>query len=312
MLRIIQKRKFYYLFSGTLISISILSLSFWGLKYGIDFTGGSYLEVNFKYQRPATAEVTSQLAPLNLGAITAQPVGDAGLILRFKDINEETHQKILTTLRQQFKPTDQKNLDEKSVMTEQRFESIGPTIGQELKNRAIIAIILVLIFIILYIAYAFRKVSKPLESWKYGVAAVISLAHDTIITVGAFSLLGHFKGVEVDSLFVTAVLTLLGFSVHDTIVVFDRIRENLFKYYSNNFEETVNKSVNDTLTRSINTSLTVLLVLLSIYFLGGASIKYFSLALIIGVIIGTYSSIFNASPIIVDWFRLSLRRSKNK
>jgi len=312
MIKIIQHRKIFYFFSGTLIVISIMSLNLWGLKYGLDFTGGSYLEVEFKYSRPSPEEVVKKLTSLDLGGINAQPIGDRGMVLRFKDVNEETHQKILSTLRKEFKPSELKDINEKDVIEELRFESIGPTIGKELKNRALIAIILVLIAIILYIAYAFRKVSKPVESWKYGTAAVIALAHDTLITVGAFSLLGHFKGVEVDSLFVTALLTLLGFSVHDTIVVFDRIRENLFKYYSGDFLLTVNKSVNDTITRSINTSITVLFVLLSIYFFGGASIKYFALALIIGIIVGTYSSIFVASPLIVDWHRFDLWREERE
>lgn len=312
MIKIIQKRKYFYIFSGILLVIAITSIFLWGLKFGLDFTGGSYLEVEFQYNRPAPQEVTEKLASLELGGISAQPIGDKGMILRFKDINEEVHQKILSTLRKDFKPSEPQNIDEKSVVEEMRFESIGPTIGRELKNRAVIAIIVVLICIILYIAYAFRKVSKPVASWKYGAAAVIALTHDALITVGVFSLLGHFKGIEVDSLFVTALLTLLGFSVHDTIVVFDRIRENLFKYYSGDFIETVNKSVNDTITRSINTSMTVLFVLLSIYFFGGGSIKYFSLALIIGIVVGTYSSIFVASPLIVDWHRFSLWRKEKK
>lgn len=313
MVKIIQKRNISYIFSGILAAVALFSIFTWGMKYGLDFTGGSYLEVNFNYNRPTTAEVADKLAAVkDLGSIIAQPIGDKGMVLRFKDVNEETHQQILSILKKDFKPADPKNVDENTVITEQRFESIGPTIGQELRNKTVVAIIVVLICIILYIAYAFRKVSRPVESWKFGVAAVVALAHDTLITVGVFSLLGHFMGVEIDSLFVTALLTLLGFSVHDTIVVFDRIRENLFKYYSGDFEETVNKSVNDTIARSINTSMTVLLVLLSIYFLGGASIKFFSLALITGVIIGTYSSIFVASPLVVDWRRFDLWRAKKK
>jgi preprotein translocase subunit SecF len=311
MIQVTQKRNIFYIFSGVLLVISLFSIITWGMKYGLDFTGGSYLEVNFKYDRPTTAEVTDKLSAIkDLGSIIAQPIGDKGMVLRFKDVSEETHQQILSILKKDFKPAEPKNVDENTVIEEQRFESIGPTIGRELKNRAIIAIIFVLICIILYIAYAFRKVSRPVESWKFGVAAVVALAHDTIITIGVFSLLGHFMGVEIDSLFVTALLTLLGFSVHDTIVVFDRIRENLFKYYSGDFLETVNKSINDTLARSVNTSATVLLVLLSIYFLGGASIKFFALALIVGVVIGTYSSIFVASPLVVDWRRFDLWRAK--
>ena len=168
------------------------------------------------------------------------------------------------------------------------------------------AVVLALVFIILYVAWAFRHVSKPVSSWKYGVAAIVALFHDVVIPLGIFSALGHFKGVEIDTLFITAILTILGFSVHDTIVVFDRIRENLRKLkQSEQFDVTVNRSINETLARSINTSFTVLLVLLAVFFWGGETTHYFTLALMLGVIFGTYSSIFIASPVVVIWNRIS-------
>ena len=187
------------------------------------------------------------------------------------------------------------------MIEEKRFESIGPVIGEEMKQRAYSAVAMVLLLIILYIAFAFRKVSRPVASWKYGVAAILALFHDVFIPTGIFAILGHYFGVEIDLLFVTGLLTILGFSVHDTIVVFDRIRENLRKGVAKNFENTVNISINQTIVRSINTSLTVFLTLLAIYIFGGASTKYFSLLLMMGIFFGTYSSIFVASALLVDW-----------
>jgi len=196
------------------------------------------------------------------------------------------------------------------LIAEDRFESIGPVIGQELREKSIEALIAVLIGIILYIAWAFRKVSDPVSSWKYGVTAIIALAHDVIIPVGVFVVLGMVTGVEVDILFVTALLTILGFSVNDTIVVFDRTRENLAKsHHQGEFESIVNKSVNQTITRSIYTSLSTFMVLFAVFLFGGESIKYFVLALMIGIIVGTYSSIFLASPILVEWEHASRRKS---
>ncbi|MDP1709551.1 MAG: protein translocase subunit SecF [Candidatus Komeilibacteria bacterium] len=194
------------------------------------------------------------------------------------------------------------------IVVEDQFESIGPTVGKELLRRSIYSILAVLSAIIIYIAWAFRKVSQPVSSWKYGVAAVIALTHDVVIPCGIFAVLGHFWGVEIDILFITALLTMLGFSVHDTIVVFDRTRENLARArHQGSFEETVNQSVNETIRRSINTSMTAFLALLAMYLFGGDSVKYFVLALMMGIIFGTYSSIFIASPLLVVWNNWSHR-----
>lgn len=296
MYNIIGKRKVWFIFSGSLMVIAIAFLAIWGLKLGIDFTGGSILEVSYSQQRPAMEQVQNSLAELELSSLKLQPSGDNNYILRFEEIEETTHQKIVSNLA-----AIQIEGLEDNQLSELRFEAIGPIIGQELKSKAIQAIIIVLVFIILYIAYAFRKVSKPVASWKYGLAAIIALAHDLLVIIGIFSALGHFLNIEVDGLFVTALLTILGFSVHDTIVTFDRTRENLFKNQDKSFNEIVNISVNQTITRSINTSVSTLLVLLSIYFFGGETIKNFVLALILGVIIGTYSSIFLASPLLTIW-----------
>ncbi|HLD28352.1 MAG TPA: protein translocase subunit SecF [Patescibacteria group bacterium] len=321
-LSIIQNRKYFYIFSGALLLISVLSLIAWGLNPGIDFTGGSLLEVKFNVDRPDIIEAKESLAQLDLGDIKIQPAGDTNMILRFRDVDEYTHQQILTTLKDAFRQESDVNVtttgDDEVLavivadpLIEERFESIGPIIGEELKHKAWIAILMAVMMIIAYIAYAFRKVSKPVASWKFGVAAILALVHDIVIVTGLFSILGHFLGVEVDSLFITALLTILGFSVHDTIVVFDRTRENLAKHYSGDFEQVVNDSVNQTISRSINTSFTTLLVLLTLYFFGGATISNFVLALIAGVVIGTYSSIFVASPVIVSWNSLT-RKLKSR
>ncbi|MBU1038618.1 protein translocase subunit SecF [Patescibacteria group bacterium] len=300
MIKIIQKRAIWYTLSSLLVAISIGFLAIWGLKFGIDFTGGSLLEVEFTASRPSLVAMQDSLSEFDLGGFSIQPSGDNKAILRFKEVDQETKNKITTQLTQL----------SGGEVKEDRFESVGPVIGSELKSGALWAIILSLIFIVMYIAWAFRKVSRPVSSWKYGLAAIVALSHDVLFTLGIFAVLGHFKGVEIDSMFVSALLTVLGFSVHDTIVVFDRTRENLYRHSSVNFEETVNKSVNDTLIRSINTSLTTLLVLLTLFFFGGSTIKYFALALAIGIGIGTYSSIFLASPLLVTWQNWSSRSRK--
>ena len=295
MYKIIQKRNWWYSISGVLVGLSVISLLLWGLRLGLDFTGGSLMEISYSQSRPSLDQMQQAFVELDLKDAKIQPSGDKDFILRFADVNEERHQIILQKLRS----ITVEGADNNSL-TENRFESIGPVVGNELKTKAIQAIILGLICILLYIAYAFRKVSRPVESWKYGLSAIIALFHDILIVAGVFSILGHFANVEIDSLFVTALLTILGFSVHDTIVTFDRIRENLFKSRNyDNFEDIVNSSVNETIIRSINTSLSTMLALLAVYIFGGASTKFFILALIIGVTVGTYSSIFIASPLLL-------------
>jgi len=287
-MNIVPRRKIYFILSGALIIASALSLGFWGLNLAIDFTGGTLIEVEFEGQRPTNQEIQEKLANLELGQINFQSTGETGMILRLKDIDEETHQKILGAIGL-------------TQANEKRFESIGPLIGSELKRKAFWAIILALVAIILYIAWAFRKVSKPVASWQYGLVAITALFHDIFITLGLFSLLGHFKGIEIGLPLIAAFLTILGYSVNNSIVIFDRVRENLLKTSWADFSQVINQSINQSLTRCINTALTTLFVLLTIFFLGGQSIKYFSLALIVGIVIGTYSSIFITSPLVVIW-----------
>ena len=305
-LQIVKNRNKFFIFSGTLMILSIISLCVWGLKPSIDFTGGALMEVRIYGETKISApELSEKLVKQNsaLGEIRVQPVGIDGYLLRTRHLSEAEHQTLLANIATSAGV-------EKNQVQENRFESIGPVIGGELRVKAFWAIALASLFIILYIAYAFRKVSKPVASWKYGLGAVIAVLHDLLIVTGCFSVFGHFFGFEVDLLFVSALLTVLGFSVHDTIVVYDRTRENLIYNPQKTFEDTVNKATNDTMTRSINTSLTVFIVLLALYVLGGASISNFVLALLIGVVFGTYSSIFVASTLLVVWYQLGRRGSK--
>lgn len=296
--KIIQKRNIWLGISASLFIVFAAALFVWGFKYGIDFTGGSLLEVKFMGGRPSVSQIEAGLSDLKLNSLIIQPVGAEDIMLKFQETKEETHQAILSKLDKLAKKDNQNNSIE-----EQRFESVGPSIGAELKIKSLWAIFFALIAMLAYITYAFRKVSKPVAAWKYASAAIIAMFHDVVITMGVFAFLGHYYGIEINTAFVAAVLTVLGYSVHDTIVVFDRLRENLPKS-NEDFEGTVNISLNQTIVRSLNTSLTVLLVLAAIIIFGGASIRTFVLALAIGIFIGTYSSIFVASPLLVVWEKL--------
>ncbi len=288
--------RLYYIISGILVIATIVSLFMFGLKFGIEFVGGSNMEITFQDQRPSNEAIQSSLNSLNLGEITIQPIGNNGAILKFKGVDEATHQQILS------------ELNKSAPSAEKSFQYIGPSIGQELRNKTELAIILALLGITLYIAFAFRKVSRPVSSWKYGIASLIALSHDVLIPIGVFSVLGHLYNVEITIPIIAALLTVLGFSVHDTIVIFDRIRENIFRRGMDEFEDTVNWSLNQTLGRSLSTVFSTLIPLVAIYFLGGETLQYFSLALIIGIIAGAYSSIFLASPMLVSWYKWSANR----
>ncbi|MFH1978894.1 MAG: protein translocase subunit SecF [Patescibacteria group bacterium] len=296
----IKYRKFLYTISGMLVLASLISFIVWGLNPSIDFTGGSLLEVEYidfegpnGEGRPEMSNIKESVGSLGLGEILYQPTGSNGLILRTRDITEDEHRAILNVLGE---------------VEQKRFDSIGPVIGKELTRKAWMAIIAVVVIIVLFIAWTFRKVSNPVSSWKYGLVAIVALIHDVAIPVGIFSVLGHFYNVEVGVLFVTALLTILGFSVHDTIVVFDRLRENLKKGGREEFDETVDKSLRQVRGRSIKTSLAILLVLISLFFFGGVTTQYFTLTLILGIIFGTYSSLFLASPLLVTWQKFSQKR----
>ena len=265
---IIKNKKIFIGISVGLVILSILALSVFGLKVGIDFKGGALTEVSYKETRPDQVELNKSLEAINLGSILLQPTGEKDYLVKSRDLNETEHALLLKTLSN----------DGKNILEEKSFNSIGPSVGKELTRKAIVAIILVSLAIILFIAFALRKVSRPVSSWRYGIIAIVSLLHDVIIPIGLYTLLSHFYGVELDTLFVVAALTILGLSVSDTIVIFDRIRENIRNQISNtkvNFSEIVGKSLDQSYVRSICTSLTVILVLLSLFFFGPTSTKYF-------------------------------------
>lgn len=290
-MQIIPHRKIFLSIAVLLVAASMGVLIIWGLPLGIDFTGGSLLEVKFlEGERPSNNDIRELLSESLVGDVLVQPTGDSSALLRFKNVDEPTHQAILISLAG------------KGAVEELRFESIGPVVGKELQRKAIKALIIVITLIIFYIAWAFRKVSRPVSSWKYGLAAILALIHDVAIPTGVVAVIGHFGSFQVDAFFITALLTILGFSVHDTIVVFDRIRENLRSNVGNEgFDDLANRSINEVMSRSINTSFTLLVVLLAVFFLGGATTKNLVFVLTIGVLSGTYSSLFIASPLLTLW-----------
>jgi preprotein translocase subunit SecF len=286
---VVKNRKIFYGISVVLILAGIVCMSLWGLKIGIDFTGGTLVEVSYPDTRPEQSAVTEALLTIDPAASIRQS-GTDGYIVRMKEVSQEEKVGVLNAL----------SLNGTAPAVEKNFSSIGPVLGAEALRKSIVSVILVMLGIVLYITFVFRKVSEPVSSWKYGLTAIIALAHDVIIPVSVFSVLGHFAGYEVDTLFVTALLVILGFSVHDTIVVFDRVRENLRHNAAHkNFETVVGESVSQTFARSINTSLTTLLALVILYIFGGPTTQHFALVLIIGIAAGTYSSVFIGSPLLV-------------
>lgn len=288
-MKLLNYYRYFFILSLVILVLGIISLAVFGMKLGIDFKGGSVTELTFN-SLPDTNEVKTIVTNQGIENPQVQSVGEKGIIIRTSTQDKGTHDKILAELKNKFGDYEEKS-----------YESIGPVVGQQLTRKAIYQLTLVSLGIIFYIAYAFRKVTRPVSSWQFGVAAILALLHDLFIVLGVFSILGHFFQIEIDSMFVTAMLTVLGFSVHDTIIVFDRIRENLRVYAGQSMEFVVNHSISQTLVRSLNTSLTVLLVLLALLLFGGVTIRYFVLALFVGIIAGTYSSIFVASPVLVLW-----------
>ncbi|MBI4034107.1 MAG: protein translocase subunit SecF [Candidatus Brennerbacteria bacterium] len=281
MLDVVGKIKIYLGISGLLVAASLVLIFVLGLRPGIDLSGGASWQVAFE-EEVSLGELR-EIFPRVLSA------GDGSFILRLSETDEETHQRYASELQAKFGNFEELN-----------FSSIGPTIGAELRTRAIWAIVLVMAFISFYIAAAFRKVSEPIKSWKYGVVTLVTLFHDVSIPAGMLAVLGYLRGIEIDTNFIVALLVVMGFSVHDTIVVFDRIRENLILHREKRVPlgELVNVSVRSTLARSVNTSLTLVFVLLALLFLGPPSIFYFILTILVGVLVGTYSSIYVASPLL--------------
>lgn len=288
---IVNHRKIFFLISAILIVGSLFAFFTYGFNLGTDFRGGSILEVSFTGERPGVDGVNTELGGLGLGSYTLTPAGDKNFILKSRELTQAEKEGVLAVMSQ----------DSTLEIKEERFSSVGPTVGKELRTKATIAISVVLLCIVMFIAFAFRKVSKPISSWKYGLATIIALAHDVVIPTGIFIFWSQFTGAEIDLLFVTALLAILGYSVHDTIVVFDRVRENLTHSSdgAKDFIGTVGKSVNQTIARSINTSLTTFIALAALYVFGGDATKNFAFLLLVGIVVGTYSSIFVASPLLV-------------
>ncbi len=291
---IVKNRILFFFITGAIVLASLVSFIVFGLKLSTDFTGGTLVEVTYSAERPASADLASAVDMAGIKGYSLREAGDKDFILRSAELTQKERDELPQTL----------SVGGKYPATISQFTEVGPTIGTELRRKAFISVSLVLICILLFIAFAFRKVSQPVSSWVYGVIALITLLHDVVVPVGFFAALGHFAGAEVDTLFVTAVLTVLGFSIHDTIVVFDRVRENLAinkeRSRKEPFEETAGRALNQTFVRSVNTSMTVLFTLLVLYFIGPASTKWFALTLLVGIIAGTYSSIALATPLLVE------------
>lgn len=298
-MNIIKYRKIFLSISGILILVSIASILFFGIRPGIDFVGGTLWQIkSAANSQLITVESLKEFFEKDIGVnlvVYTEPE-NSSFLARLPHLTEDQHRQYLAALENKF-----------GGIEELRYETIGPAIGEELKKKAVFAVIFVLLGISLYVAFAFRKVSYPIKSWKYGVIALITLFHDAVIPMGFYAFLGWKIGVEIDINLIVAILVIVGFSVHDTIVVFDRIRENLLlaKNRLADMESIVNFSINQTLARSVNTSLTLALALIALFFIGPASLKYFVLTILLGTIVGTYSSIFIASPLLTVWHKFS-------
>jgi preprotein translocase subunit SecF len=285
--------KIVFYISVILTIAAIVSISVFGLKFGVDFKGGSVLEITFDEKSvPTASDLSKTVGDIkDVSNVSSSPVGEKGMIIRLNDIDETKHQEILNKIQTFY-----------GKITEVRFDSIGPTVGQELRSKAIWAIIVLLLAIVIYMAFVFRKLSRVMSPWAMGIATIVALLHDILIPIGVFAILGHYMGVEITGIFIAAILTILGYSVSDSVVVLDRVRENVLRFGSKEkFGDIVHKSIMQTLARSLSTNFTTLLALIAIFFFGGETVKYFSLALIIGIFLGAYSSIFVASPLLVWW-----------
>jgi preprotein translocase subunit SecF len=300
-LNIIGHRNIFFILSGLLVGASIILIIVFGFHYGVEFTGGVLWQFKIN-PAPSASDVQSFFKNnFNLDAVVNYDSANEDFLVRLPVLSETDHNLYLSKLKEAYPSFE-----------EQSFESIGPSVSQQLKSNAILAILFVLIGISLYVAFAFRKVSKPVSSFKYGIITLLTLFHDVSVPAGFLALMGVLRNIEIDSNSIVALLVVMGFSVHDTIVVFDRIRENILIDHKNDFSTIINNSVNQTMARSINTSLALVLVLLSLFFFGPANLQYFNLTLLIGVVVGTYSSIFIASPLLLVWQKFSDKQRERK
>lgn len=302
-MNIVAHRKAFFGMAGAIVVLALGAIAYFGLPLSIDFTGGSLVEVSYENVRPTLTEANEAISALPLGAVSVRESGDNSLTVRTHTLTPEEHEALLGVL----------SFSGERPVTELRFTSIGPSLGTELAGKALWALLAVIITIVLYITWAFRKISRPVSSWVYGTTVIIILLHDVIVPLGFFAAYGHFAGVPVDSLLVVALLAILGYSVNDTIVIFDRVREHLKWNEEKNtkeaFADTVEKSIQETLGRSINTSLTVVLALLALVIFGSPATIHFAVVLLVGVIAGTYSSVLIAAPLLVP---LSLALAKKE
>ena len=299
---IIKYRKIFFALTAALTFGALATLAVFGLNIGTDFTGGALVEVRYAGERPASEALQQSLSEAGLESITVRGAEDDAYIIRSAPLSEEARAALPRAVAVGG-----------SSATIERLTDVGPSIGSELRSKAVIALVLVALCIMFYVAFVFRKVSNPVSSWAYGIITVVTLLHDLAIPLGAFALFGHLWGAQVDTLFVTAILTVLGYSVHDTIVVFDRTRENLRLNEEHkrkeDFEYVAGRSISQTFVRSVNTSMTTLIALGALFFLGPVATQDFALTLVIGVIAGTYSSIALATPLLVTWERWKAKRS---
>lgn len=284
----LKYRKIYYFLSGVLALVSLGALVIFGLNLGIDFKGGAILELKFA-TRPENLVIQKELTEFSLGEVTIQPIGEKNVILRFRDIDEETHQEIISSL------------NEISEVEEVRFENIGPVISKEMRSKTLILIFVSVLAMFIYMTVAFRKIPPPISGWQFGIVSIVTLFFDILIPLGLLAFLGKFYNVQFTIPTVTALLTILGYTMNDKVIVLDRTRENLLRTSERSFDKLVNQSLNQVLSRSLSTGSCSLLVLLVLFFFGGETLKYFSLILFVGILIGTYSSLFLASPILVTW-----------
>lgn len=296
---IVYHRGLFFWLTGLILAAAIGAIVFWGLPLGIDFTGGSLMQASYPDGRPALADIQERAAAVPVGEVSVRAVGDTGVSVRTRTLSPEEHDTLLAALS-----------SDSSVATELSFTSIGPALGSQFANKALWAIFAVMFVIVLYIAFAFRRVSKPVPSWGYGLTVVVMLAIDLIVPAGFYAALCHYTGAQVDSLFIVAMLALLGYVVNDIIVIFDRVREHLARNeklgLQESFEDTIGKSIDETMTRSINTSLTVVLALIALIFFGAEATRDFALVMLVGVVIGTFSSIVRSAPLLIplaNWFK---------
>lgn len=301
---IINHRTFFFWLAGVITAGAIAAIVFFGLPLSIEFTGGSLVEIAYTTERPSLESMKEKIQQAGLGEVTLRESGANGVIIKAPTLTPEEHDRMLMSL----------SGDDAHQFSEMRFNSIGPSLGDELAKKALWALGAVILAIVLYIAWAFRRVARPLTSWVYGGSVVLILVHDVLVAAGFYAVWAHFTGAQVDSLFVVAILAILGYSVNDTIVIFDRVRENLRmndeKNVAEDFDKVVGRSVMETMSRSINTSLTVALSLIALLIVGSPATFNFALVLLVGVIVGTYSSVLVAAPLLVPFAKIFARKEK--